>query len=136
MPFSTQAVVQEGGTAYSSTTTVPFSVDNLSQWTQTPGPWRAVCGCNMHSRCMQLATSPGRHHPQCPVLSSLSLLSLSAAPSLPCPQEPTRGLQSGLGLPNLSHPPHTFFLVSCLFEWHDLCDAKDVPFLKSVGTNR
>ena len=41
---------------------------------------------------------------------------ISGAPSLPRPQEPTRGLQSGLGLPHLSRPLYTFFLVSCLFE--------------------
>ena len=33
-------------------------------------------------------------------------------------------------------PVNTFFLVSCLLEWHDLHDAKDAPFFKSVGTHQ
>ena len=76
------------------------STDTPVSWS-----WTSVCACNMHSECTQLTVSSGRVRAQCPILSCLSLHSRSGAPSLPHPQESSRGLQSGLGWCHLFHLP-------------------------------
>ena len=80
--------------------------------------------------------SLGRVCDQCPILASLSSCSAAGAPSLPHPQEPSRGLQSGLGLPHLSHLPETFFsdLLSSPVSWP--VGYPGLSFGPSVGTNQ